>query len=214
MASSRSVLATLSNQQMGDQHWRCQFYDQVFDRIQAENLGRNSLRRFSTNKRSSTARSEEAATNLRYTPEGGFNQPRLPLRRRRHSRASTELGGQAHQFTNAVHEQNRTDRVNDAYPRERRRRSSVTTMNTLSAAEFLSFQIEDEAPRFRGVPDPLPCEQCPSLFSGRDRITNRQRHVRENHQGAPWHPCPDCNKTFRRQSSVKRHRKVHHQGQV
>ena len=214
LASCRLVLAIHLDEQMGDSRWRCHIHDQVIDQIEAYNLGTNSRRSSSVGPRSSSGISDVNAPNLRFSQSRGFNMERLPPRRHRGGEASTQFDRLAYQHGNVVNEQDQMDLISNDYPKGRRRPSSVTSMNTLLAAELLSSHNETEAPRFRGTPNPLPCQYCPSVFRGDDRITNRKRHVGETHEGRPRLLCPQCDKSFVRRSSIKRHREKDHPRQT
>lgn len=199
---------------MGTHNWRCVFYDQVFDQIQAYKSSTNSPRRFSLDLRPSIARLEGDAAGLRFTEEEGFNTQCLPSRHRRHRGTSPDDNGQDYQSGIAVPKRNQMDHDDKGYAKERRRHSSTTGLTTSIPAAHPGSEEDYEVPRLRGIPNPLKCEQCPSAFRGGDRLTNCKRHVRETHDGAPRVPCPYCDKTFKRQSSVKRHWKEHHPEQV
>ena len=205
------------NEINGDAHWRLVHYERVIDTIQALCGDEARQSRASNNPRpSSSAVSEVSAATLRYTGEEGFNMQRLPPRHRRHGGTSVQADRQIYQQGGMIEGRGQLDRINNDYTGRHRRRVSGASTNPSSVAGFSGSQTETEAPRFRGLPDPLPCQHpddtdCPSVFKGKDRITNRIRHYRDVHEHSTRLPCPHCYKTFKRRSSVQRHSKDHHQ---
>ena len=100
-----------------------------------------------------------------------------------------------------------SDRLTGPMASRNRRASTTTTLTTVSRASQTS-RLSESAPRYRNLPDPLPCPKCiDKSYSGLDRKTNLERHDREVHQQIRI-PCPTCPRTFSRTSNLRRHQEI------
>ena len=82
------------------------------------------------------------------------------------------------------------------------RRSIISSRSSIARSSITS----STPPRLQALADPLPCEYCGTMFKGRDRKTNRERHAKK-HVGRNPYSCKWCKKTFDNSWNLERHKR-------